>query len=183
MKNQEFIEKQIEKTGITKWAPVAQSGIVYDAVFRDICAKNTCGRYGTCYMCPPDVGPIDHLIERAKQYPMAVMYQTIHSIEDSFDFEGMMEARRAHSRCSIRLHELLPPGKFLHLGVGGCGVCARCAKVDGEPCRFPEKAIASLEAYGMDVYKTACSAGLKYVNGPNTITYFGMVLFSEDEDA
>ena len=45
------------------------------------------------------------------------------------------------------------------------------------------KAIASLEAYGMDVYKTACSAGLKYVNGPNTITYFGMVLFAEDEDA
>lgn len=182
MTKQEYIQTQLEQAGIARFAPVSQEGIEYDAVFRDVCAQNTCGRYGTCYMCPPDVGPIDELIQRAKQYPMGILYQTIHEIEDSFDIEGMFEAKKAHSSCSIKLQELLPEG-CLHMGAGGCGVCERCAKLDGVPCRFPGKALPSLEAYGVNVYKTACNAGLKYVNGENTITYFGIVLFSEERNA
>jgi len=178
----EQILSLMEEAGIARFSPVSQEDILYDPAFRDICAQNGCGRYGTCYMCPPDVGPIDELIARAKQYPHAVLYQTVHKIEDSFDFEGMMEAKKAHSSCSMRLHELLPDG-CLHLGAGGCGVCSRCAKPDGLPCRFPDKALASLEAYGVNVYKTACRAGLKYTNGENTVTYFGIVLFSEENDA
>jgi hypothetical protein len=36
----------------------------------------------------------------------------------------------------------------------------------------------SLEAYGVNVSKLAASAGMKYINGQNTVTYFGAVLFS-----
>ena len=39
-----------------------------DRVFRDICASNGCGMYGKCYMCPPDVGEIDLLIAKIKNY-------------------------------------------------------------------------------------------------------------------
>ena len=63
---------------------------------------------------------------------------------------------------------------------GGCGVCARCSKLDDEPCRFPERAIPSLEAYGVDVYRTSKNAGLAYVNGPNTVTFFGALICNED---
>jgi hypothetical protein len=47
-------------------------------------------------------------------------------------------------------------------------------------CRFPEKALSSLEGYGLDVYQTALHAGLPYVNGQNTVTYFGMLFFPEN---
>ena len=67
-----------------------------------------------------------------------------------------------------------------HLGAGGCGVCDTCAKRTNEPCRFPEKAMPSLEAYGVNVSELARSAGMKYINGQNTVTYFGAVLFSLD---
>ena len=36
----------------------------------------------------------------------------------------------------------------------------------------------SLEAYGIHVSKLAETAGMKYINGQNTVTYFGAVLFS-----
>ena len=71
--------------------------------------------------------------------------------------------------------------KVLHLGAGGCGVCEVCAKKTGEPCRFPDKAMPSLEAYGVNVSELARAAGMKYVNGQNTVTYFGAVLFSMPE--
>ena len=68
----------------------------------------------------------------------------------------------------------------LHLGAGGCGVCKPCAKQSGEPCRFPELAMPSLEAYCINVSELARAAGMKYINGPNTVTYFGAVLFTLD---
>ena len=38
--------------------------------------------------------------------------------------------------------------------------------------------MASLEAYGVNVSRMAQAAGMKYINGANTVTYFGAVLFS-----
>jgi hypothetical protein len=38
-------------------------------------------------------------------------------------------------------------------------------------------AVASLETYGVNVSKLAPAAGMKYVNGQDTVTYFGAVLF------
>ena len=114
------------------------------------------------------------------------MYQNIYEIEDSFDIEGMFEAKKSHHRVAQKIQEAVKPllgDSYLHLEAGGCGVCERCAKRDQLPCRFPEKALPSLEAYGIDVYNTASHAGLKYVNGQNTITYFGMLLLQEEYHA
>jgi hypothetical protein len=40
----------------------------------------------------------------------------------------------------------------------------------------------SLEAYGINVSELAKSAGMKYINGQDTVTYFGAVLFSVNGD-
>lgn len=172
----ERIQQAIAATGAA-FSPVAQADILYDAIFRDICASNACGKYGRCHMCPPDVGPIDELIARAQEYPFGVLYQNIYQIEDSFDIEGMLEAGTAHHACSSRIRDALTGMDVLHLTAGGCGECARCAKQDNLPCRFPEKALPSLESYGINVHRTAENAGMKYINGANTVTYFGLVLF------
>ena len=47
--------------------------------------------------------------------------------------------------------------------------------------RFPERALPSVESYGIDVYNTVKGTELKYINGPNTVTYFGMVFFDPGE--
>ena len=38
-----------------------------------------------------------------------------------------------------------------------------------------------LEAYGINVSRMAQTAGMKYINGTNTVTYFGAVLFCLDK--
>ena len=83
---------------------------------------------------------------------------------------------------SQRIHKAVKPllgEDFLHLSCGGCHLCETCAKITGEPCRQPENAPAGLEGYGVDVYKTTMGTDLKYINGADTVTYFGMVLLSE----
>ena len=39
--------------------------------------------------------------------------------------------------------------------------------------------MASLEAYGVNVSELASASGMKYINGQNTVTYFGAVFFQE----
>jgi predicted metal-binding protein len=131
-------------------------------------------------MCPPDVGDIDDMIERARKHRRAFVFQSVAPLEDSFDAGGMREAAKKHLRLLQLIFSKIPVswGLALKLGAGGCSVCdAPCAKSDGEPCRHPEKAIASMESYGIAVYELAERCGLQYVNGENTVTYFGAILY------
>ncbi len=168
--------------GAKKAAVIDQKQIVLSAEFRKICESNQCGGYGQCWMCPPYLGPIDELMEQVRRYPQAVLYQTIYPLEDSYDIEGMFEAGASHAQVSQKIQKnvkALLKESFLHLTCGGCHLCETCAKRTDEPCRFPEKALASLEGYGIDVYSTTKDTPLKYINGQDTVTYFGMILFTE----
>ena len=70
-----------------------------------LCESNACGNYGRSYMCPPDVGEVETLMGRLKDYRLALVYQTVGTLEDSYDFEGMMEAGNGimtwRSRCGV----------------------------------------------------------------------------------
>lgn len=165
--------------GATKATIISTDAVVTTPVFRDICKSNGCGMYNRCWMCPPDIGGIEPLIAQIRQYEHGLLYQTISDIEDSFDIEGMQDAGRNHAQVSQRLEAfvMLQLGKHLHLSCGGCRLCERCAKADGLPCRKPEQALPSMEGYGIDVYNTCKPTELKYINGTNTVTYFGILLF------
>ncbi len=172
-----------KSVGFTNAELIDASNIVCDRKFREQCAVNACGVYGKCWMCPPDIGDIDELIEKVRSYPRGLLYQSIFELEDSFDFEGMVEGGRTQSQRSRELNRLLKEAgytNYLHLSKGGCGNCSPCAKVKGEPCPFPEDALSSLEGYGINVSATAKNTSMKYINGVNTVTYFGIVLFREE---
>lgn len=186
MKNNELFASLTNRAltmGATRASVIDTERIVLDPVFREMCASNACGTYGKCWMCPPDVGNIEDLMKQVSSYRYALVYQTVSELEDSFDVEGMFEARKNVSQVAQKLRGAFAIPEIsavLHLTVGGCGVCEVCAKRTGEPCRAPELAMASLEAYGVNVSKLAEAAGMKYINGKDTVTYFGAVLFCTD---
>ncbi len=167
--------------GATKANVIEVKDLVFDPVFREICASNACGQYGKCWTCPPDAGEINDLMAEAKGFSHALVYQTVTKLEDSYDYEGMMEAGNTHNRLAQALRKAFPTemvSRALHLGAGGCRLCKVCAKKTDEPCRYPRLAMKSLEAYGIHVSKMAEASGMKYINGQDTVTYFGAVLFS-----
>ncbi len=171
--------------GATRAKVIEADTIKSDKAFRDMCAANSCGMYGKCHMCPPDIGEIDVMMNELKTYKHALVYQLVSPLEDSFDFEGMMTAKKHMYRLSQKIRtefDGINTKTVLHLGAGGCGACASCAKQEDKPCRNPSLAMSSLEAYGIDVSQLAAVADMKYINGANTVTYFGAVLFSCEGD-
>ena len=183
MENKEIFDRLAEislSLGALRATVIPVADVETDVSFRAMCKSNACGNYGRNWMCPPDAGDIHELIERLRTYTYVLVYQTVTELEDSYDYEGMMDAGVAHNELMIRLREQLKAeglSRVLHLGAGGCRMCPVCAKRTGEPCRKPDLAVASLETYGINVSKLATAAGMKYINGQNTVTYFGAVLF------
>ena len=183
MENKELFDRLTAlalSLGAYKAAVIPVDAVETDASFRDMCAANACGNYGRNWMCPPDAGDIHELMSRLRTYSHVLVYQTVSALEDSYDFEGMMEAGARHNQLMATLRREIaaePLPRTLHLGAGGCRMCEVCAKRTGEPCRHPDLAVASLETYGVNVSKLAVAAGMKYINGQDTVTYFGAVLF------
>lgn len=178
----ESLLDQVRSLGAYKASVIPVSQVQIDRAFRAMCQANACGNFNQCWMCPPNAGDIDELICQAQSYDRILVYQTVGQLEDSYDFEGMMEAAHRHNLLARELtkrFEALPFAKKLHLGAGGCHMCQVCAKRTNEPCRHPELAMRSLEVYGINVSELAKASGMRYINGQNTVTYFGALLFSE----
>jgi predicted metal-binding protein len=161
---------------VNKSAVISPTQLRFDETFADACKQNLCGRYGRNYTCPPHVGDIRELIAKVKSYTHAVIYQSIHRLEDSFDFEGMSAAQKLHNKLTLDIAKQAPPGALI-LGAGGCFLCKQCAAETHKPCRHPTRAISSLEAHGVDVSSVQQACELKYVNGINTVTYFSGLFY------
>jgi len=155
------------------------SQIRFDPEYRVLCEKNSCGFYGACWTCPPDAGTLESRMEQVRSFERAVVFQTVFPLEDSFDIEGMHEASLRHNRLVQEVQSAAKAQglRCIVLGAGACGVCETCTKRENLPCRFPERAITSLEACGVDVSFLAKLAGLRYINGANTVTYFGVLFY------
>ncbi len=132
----ENLVKKALELGADHAAAIPVSKIETDAGFRSLCEQNTCGRYGKCWTCPPDVGDIDTLMKTIRTFDYAVVYQTIGMLEDSYDIEGMEEAAKKHNLLIRRMAEAVNEDSFvriLHLGAGGCNICPVCARVENHP--------------------------------------------------
>lgn len=103
-------------------------------------------------------------------------------MEDSFDFEGMMAAGKQFAESCAAFDMAIKPhlDHYLMLSNEGCDLCKKCTYPDA-PCRFPDRLHASLEANGIFVNILAKSAGMNYINGANTVTYFGALVCNLDD--
>lgn len=144
---------------------------------RDMCAANTCGKYGTCWSCPPACGDLETCAAKLAQYAGGLVVQVVGELEDSWDYESMKDIEQRQKEAFNKLLPLLRPHypDLLPLSSGCCTICKTCTCPDA-PCRFPEKAISSMEAYGLLVNQVCLDCGLRYNYGPNTMAYTGCFL-------
>lgn len=161
-----------EECGFTAWSPLDVAGISLRSEVRDMCAANTCGKHARCWSCPPGCGTLEECGARLKERSLGILVQTTGAMEDSFDFESVMEIERQHKENFRRMFDALRArgADVLALGAGCCTQCASCTYPD-QPCRFPEKMISSMEAYGMLVLEICKANGLKYYYGSDKMSY------------
>lgn len=165
----ELIREALE-FGFSQAAELNVSSLVFMPEILEMC--KTCNDYNRNWRCPPGCESVEAAAERAKQYTYGLIVQTTVRLEDEFDWDTMGEAYARHEKNFSMLIEKLRSryADVLPLGADKCSVCEECTYPDN-PCRFPDRAVSPIEAYGLLVNQVCEASGIPYQYGKLTMTY------------
>ncbi len=168
----EELSQIAQSCGFSAWAALDPATIELKSEVRDMCAVNSCGMYGKRWSCPPGCGTLEECAARIDGCSQGILVQTYGDIEDCFDFESMMEIEAENKALLTEKYAKLREAGAapLAIGAGCCTQCAKCSYPD-EPCRFPDKMVSSMEAYGMLVLEVCKANGLTYYYGSDKMAY------------
>ena len=55
------------EAGAAKAVIIPAESVVLSEMFRDICRGNQCGKYGKCWVCPPDLPDVQTVMATVKK--------------------------------------------------------------------------------------------------------------------
>lgn len=145
---------------------------------RTIC-KEECERYGTTWACPPAVGTLEECEKRIHSYEKGIFFSSVAEVSDIMNMEEMLATRDAHEELTTEVAAFLKAEGFtpFTLSTESCALCERCAYLDNEPCRFPERMHPCLESHGVVANELVEKHAMEYQLGGNTILWFSLILF------
>lgn len=180
MGQEKNLKTYLERRSFTEIAAIDDINTIHiSKEVRERCADNYCGFYGKNHMCPPAVGNLDHYRQLIQGYQKGLVFSKAYPVKSRYDYKGMMDAGIAFREelLEINREAKLDQRNCLFFSAGTCSICKTCAILTNEPCRFPEDAIPSLEAAGIDLVRLSRDLGMTYNNGADKVTYFGLVLY------
>lgn len=175
----EIIEEQLAGLPLVQYAWLETAALPFSGRVREIC-RAECPRYGKSWSCPPGVGTVQECKERCQRYEGALLFTTIAEVVDVENLEETLATRGAHEKVAAEVRSLLREqfSDTLALSADSCALCSACTFPE-EPCRLPEKMVPCMEGYGIVVPRLAEQTGIAFENGPGTVTWFGMILFTD----
>lgn len=173
---EQLIQMALEM-GFSTAVPLDPAALLARRDVRAMCAADKCRAYGKNWTCPPHCGTLDACQQKMRSYRQGILLQTVGTTQKAIDTKAYRRTEQRHLQLLAELSERVRKSypDALCLGAGGCRVCKTCAWP--EPCRFPEKAMASMEGYGLFVTQVCRDHGVPYHHGEGTITYTGCILF------
>ena len=143
---------------------------------RWIC-EHECPMYGKTWACPPGVGSVESCRAKCLGYESCLMIATVTEVADLADLAETLDTRSCHESITNEVREI-----FREMGLEpyilsteACAVCDRCAWLDGQPCRYPERMHPCLESHGINLMPTLEGLGLDFQYGGNVVTWYSML--------
>lgn len=195
--------KLAKEAGATNAVSFSAKDVVVDERVRLKCCVPVCDDYGVSLMCPPKVISVMEFREALAKYSHAILVQ----IEAEIPAEMKREIKKADDVAALyksdkflqsykesfdpiklRLHRVVHKveARAFSLGyrfatgfiAGSCRLCPECiTQNSNKPCRHPFRARPSMEAVGIDAFKTAENAGLPFdIPAKEKAVWNGLVL-------
>ena len=145
---------------------------------RWIC-QHECPMYNKTWACPPAVGQVSQCRGKCLSYVNCMMIATTTEVNDITDIEETLATRPEHEAITNQVRDI-----FRELGVEpyilsteACTHCDRCAWLDGEPCRFPDRMHPCVESHGINVVPILEENGLEFQFGQNVVTWLSLLFY------
>lgn len=107
------------------------------------------------------------------------MIATITEVSDITDIDETLATRPDHERVTNQVQDILREEglKPYVLSTEACAVCERCAYLDGQSCRMPEKMHPCVESHGINVVPVLEQCGLEFQFGQNVVTWVSLLFY------
>lgn len=145
---------------------------------RWIC-EHECPMYGKTWACPPGVGGVEACKAKCLGYENCLMLVTVTEVEDISNIEETLATRPEHEDVTNQAAALMREmgEKPYILSTEACAICQRCAYLDGQPCRYPEKMHPCVESHGINVIPAMEENGLEFQFGGNVVTWMSLLFY------
>ena len=178
MMNLEKLEGQLAELPLFAYFFVSPKDLEFADRVRWIC-ENECPRFCKSWACPPGVGTVNHCRNKCLGHENCLVIGTITEVSDISDLEETLATRADHEALTDEVREYFRQQGVepYILSTDSCAVCDRCAYLDGEPCRFPQKMHPCVESHGINLIPTLESQGLEFIQGGNVVTWYSLLFF------
>lgn len=182
MLNRELLERQLAELPLYIYGFLDPTKLEFSDRVRYIC-EHECSMFAKSWACPPGVGTVAQCREKCLRYRDCLMISTVTEVADISDLHETLATRGEHERITDLVGDLLRAQgvRPYILSTEACAICPRCAILDGESCRFPEKMHPCVESQGINVIPTLEQMGLPFQYGENVVTWVSLLLFDDPE--
>lgn len=176
--NRELLEEKLSELPLYTYFFVDPGVLEFSDRVRWIC-EHECSRFGNSWACPPGVGTVEACRDRCLSYRNCLVIATTTEVEDIANMEETLATRGDHEEITDQTAEVLRElgeNPFV-LSTESCAICPRCAILDGQPCRFPERMHPCVESQGINIVPVLEENGLEFQFGQNVVTWVSLLLF------
>ena len=178
--NQELLEQQLSELPLYIYDFFDPRELEFSSRIRWIC-EHECPMYGKSWACPPGVGEVEQCREKCQSYDKCLLIGTITETEDIASMEDSLKTRPAHEKVTNQVRDLMQEQGVQPyiLSTEACEVCARCAILDGLPCRMHDRMHPCVESHGINLIPRLEENGLDFQYGGNIITWYSLLFYND----
>ena len=180
MLNRELLERELAEFPLFSYGFIDPKTLDINQRVRYICQVE-CPMYGKSWACPPAVGSVEDCKAKCFAYDDCLMISTLTEVSDIANLEECLATRGAHEAITNEIADKMRAQGVepYILSTEACAECDRCAYLDGQPCRFPERMHPCVESHGINVVPSMEEIGIPFISGENIVTWVSLLLFQE----
>ena len=176
--NKELLMEKLSELPLYIYDFIDPKDLEFNNRIRWIC-ENECPMYKKSWACPPGVGSLNQCKGKCLQHENCLLISSIVEVNDIADMEETLATRPDHEALTNEVAAIMEEMgvKPYILSTEACTICERCAILDGQPCRFPEKMHPCVESHCINVVPILEANGLEFQFGANVVTWISLLFF------
>ena len=178
MMDREKLEARLAELPLLGYFFIDPRGLEFSDRIRWIC-EHECPMYGKTWACPPGVGAVGDCSCKCASYENCLMIATVTEVSDIADMEEALATRPGHEAITNQVGAILEElgAKPYILSTEACAECQRCAYLDGQPCRKPERMHPCVESHGINLIPALEENGIEFQFGGNVVTWVSLLFY------
>ena len=178
MMDLELLEAQLAELPLYGYFFIDPKALEFSDRIRWIC-ENECPMCGRTWACPPGVGSVQTCKDKCLSYENCLMVATTVEVSDIANIEEGLATRPEHEAITNEVRDLMRAQGVdpYVLSTEACAICERCAYLDGQPCRHPDRMHPCVESHGINVVPVLEENGLAFQFGANVVTWISLLFY------